>query len=179
MTDLRVISHCVVGTPCYISPELCEGKPYNQKSDIWALGCVLYELASLKRAFEAAPKIVEALLGYEIAQAACGASHVLALSSEGEVFAWGRGDNGRLGLGNQEPHSSPQLVPLPAGYEAQKVLCGIDASMILTSGHQILACGSNRYNKLCQDRTVSPGEPLPAVAAAAADQIQSYDSGKS
>ncbi|KAF6019751.1 NEK8 [Bugula neritina] len=28
----------VVGTPCYISPELCEGKPYNQKSDIgpWA-----------------------------------------------------------------------------------------------------------------------------------------------
>ncbi len=43
----------VVGTPCYISPELCEGMPYNQKSDIWALGCVLYELVSLKRAFEA------------------------------------------------------------------------------------------------------------------------------
>ncbi|CAH1244165.1 NEK8 [Branchiostoma lanceolatum] len=47
-------AYTVVGTPCYISPELCEGKPYNQKSDIWALGCVLYELASLKRAFEAA-----------------------------------------------------------------------------------------------------------------------------
>ena len=50
----RVSRRQVVGTPCYISPELCEGKPYNQKSDIWALGCVLYELASLKRAFEAA-----------------------------------------------------------------------------------------------------------------------------
>lgn len=46
-------ANSVIGTPCYISPELCEGKPYNQKSDIWALGCVLYELATLNRAFEA------------------------------------------------------------------------------------------------------------------------------
>jgi serine/threonine protein kinase len=35
-------ANTVIGTPCYISPELCEGKPYNQKSDIWALGCILY-----------------------------------------------------------------------------------------------------------------------------------------
>nr|XP_042901634.1 serine/threonine-protein kinase Nek8 isoform X4 [Parasteatoda tepidariorum] len=47
-------AYTVVGTPCYISPELCEGKPYNQKSDIWALGCVLYELMTLKRPFDAA-----------------------------------------------------------------------------------------------------------------------------
>eukprot|EP00842_Homolaphlyctis_polyrhiza_P001981 jgi/Hompol1/2784/HPOL_000376-RA len=43
----------VVGTPAYISPELCEGKPYNEKSDIWALGCVLYEIVCLKKMFSA------------------------------------------------------------------------------------------------------------------------------
>lgn len=47
-------ANTVVGTPCYISPELCEGKPYDEKSDIWALGCVLYEMASLRKAFDAA-----------------------------------------------------------------------------------------------------------------------------
>jgi NIMA (never in mitosis gene a)-related kinase len=42
----------VVGTPCYISPEICEGRMYNRKSDIWALGCILYELTALHKAFE-------------------------------------------------------------------------------------------------------------------------------
>eukprot|EP00075_Anas_platyrhynchos_P039005 XP_027328258.1 serine/threonine-protein kinase Nek8 [Anas platyrhynchos] len=321
-------AYTVVGTPCYISPELCEGKPYNQKSDIWALGCVLYELASLKRAFEAAnlpalvlkimsgtfapisdryspdlrqlilsmlnldpskrpqlneimaqaicirpllnlytdvgsvkmrrpekplapvpavthgrtggrvssppmgaaggpslpgateqlqpqfvsrflegqsgvtikhvscgdlftacltdrgiimtfgsgsngclghgnftdvsqPKIVEALLGYEMVQVACGASHVLAVSNEREVFAWGRGDNGRLGLGTLECHNSPQQVAVPPEHEAQRVICGIDSSMVLTVKNQILACGSNRCNKLGLDQIRSAEEPSP------------------
>jgi NIMA (never in mitosis gene a)-related kinase len=40
-----------VGTPYYLSPELSEGKPYNYKSDIWAIGCILYELSALKLPF--------------------------------------------------------------------------------------------------------------------------------
>eukprot|EP00939_MAST-03C_sp_MAST-3C-sp1_P000662 g662.t1 len=43
-----------VGTPYYMSPELARGEEYNEKSDIWALGCVLYEMLSLKRPYEAA-----------------------------------------------------------------------------------------------------------------------------
>ncbi|XP_073421612.1 serine/threonine-protein kinase Nek8 isoform X3 [Dendrobates tinctorius] len=107
------------------------------------------------------PKIVEALLGYEIVHVSCGASHVLAVSNEKEVFSWGRGDNGRLGLGNQESHNSPQQVVIPQEYEPQKVVCGIDSSMILTVGNQILACGSNRFNKLGLDQIVSSDEPPP------------------
>lgn len=41
----------VVGTPYYMSPEVCESKPYTFKSDVWALGCVLYELCTLQHAF--------------------------------------------------------------------------------------------------------------------------------
>ncbi|XP_065592373.1 serine/threonine-protein kinase Nek1 isoform X10 [Cyrtonyx montezumae] len=55
----RVLSSTVelartcIGTPYYLSPEICQNRPYNNKSDIWALGCVLYEMCTLKHAFEA------------------------------------------------------------------------------------------------------------------------------
>ncbi|XP_027373531.1 serine/threonine-protein kinase Nek8 isoform X2 [Bos indicus] len=105
------------------------------------------------------PTIVEALLGYEMVQVACGASHVLALSTERELFAWGRGDGGRLGLGTRESHSCPQQVPMPPGQEAQRVICGIDSSVILTVPGQALACGSNRFNKLGLDHLSLGEEP--------------------
>eukprot|EP00439_Symbiodinium_sp_Y106_P022455 s3659_g2.t1 len=42
-----------IGTPYYLSPEICLEKPYTFSSDIWALGCVLYELACLRVPFDA------------------------------------------------------------------------------------------------------------------------------
>ena len=42
----------VIGTPYYLSPEICKEKPYNEKSDIWALGCILYELCTFKHPFD-------------------------------------------------------------------------------------------------------------------------------
>ncbi|CAN9510879.1 unnamed protein product [Ophioblennius macclurei] len=108
------------------------------------------------------PKIVEALLGYELVQVSCGASHVLAVTNEREVFAWGRGDNGRLGQGTQDTHNCPQQVSLPPEAEAQRVECGVDCSMIISTRRAILACGSNRFNKLGLDRIAGGEEPGPA-----------------
>ena len=43
----------IIGTPYYLSPELCEEQPYNDNSDVWALGCILYELCTYKHPFTA------------------------------------------------------------------------------------------------------------------------------
>jgi NIMA (never in mitosis gene a)-related kinase 2 len=46
-----------VGTPYYMSPEIISSLPYTQASDIWALGCVLYELMSHSPPFTAKTQI--------------------------------------------------------------------------------------------------------------------------
>jgi NIMA (never in mitosis gene a)-related kinase len=41
-----------IGTPYYMSPEIMNNKKYNSKTDIWSLGCILFELICLKLPFE-------------------------------------------------------------------------------------------------------------------------------
>ncbi|KAJ1622069.1 kinase-like domain-containing protein [Pavlovales sp. CCMP2436] len=41
----------VCGTPFYLSPEMVSGKPYTAATDVWSLGCILWELITLRRPF--------------------------------------------------------------------------------------------------------------------------------
>ncbi|XP_076036493.1 uncharacterized protein LOC143022246 [Oratosquilla oratoria] len=52
-SDASFATTCV-GTPFYMSPEVVDGREYNEKSDIWSLGCLIYELCALHPPFQGA-----------------------------------------------------------------------------------------------------------------------------
>lgn len=47
------LGYTQTGTPYYASPEVWKDQPYDNKSDIWSLGCVLYEMITLRPPFRA------------------------------------------------------------------------------------------------------------------------------
>ncbi|MED6276814.1 hypothetical protein CHARACLAT_006780 [Characodon lateralis] len=53
LNSSKAYAYTYVGTPYYVAPEIWDNKPYNNKSDVWSLGCVLYELCTLRHPFQA------------------------------------------------------------------------------------------------------------------------------
>ena len=48
----KFLQNSQIGTPTYSSPEVWQNKPYSYKSDLWSVGCIIYEMCCLRPPFK-------------------------------------------------------------------------------------------------------------------------------
>jgi alpha-tubulin suppressor-like RCC1 family protein len=116
--------------------------------------------------------------GTTVTAIAGGAYHSLALTSTGQVLAWGRNAYGELGNGSTANSSTPVAVSLPSGATVTAIAGGYYHSLALTSTGQVLAWGYNANGELGNGTTTNSSTPvvvssLPAVVAIAGGQDHS------
>ena len=139
------------------------------------------------------PKKVEVFNDLKVLQVDCGDAHVVALADDGEVYTWGCGQYGRLGLGTEDDVAVPEPMPLPPNCnEIIAIKCGLDNTLILTKQGHVVGCGSNQFNKMAFSNRVSVHgrnvqksnrqdfrtSPLP-IRALKAYKIVAVDAGRS
>lgn len=94
------------------------------------------------------PAYVDALRGIGVRQIACGSGHTVVLSAEGEVYTWGRGDDGRLGHGDNGWKYVPRITRSLAGQVVTQVTCGSYHTAAVTGNGDLYTWGGGMYGKL-------------------------------
>ncbi|XP_048453850.1 E3 ubiquitin-protein ligase HERC2 [Rhincodon typus] len=100
------------------------------------------------------PKMIAALSGKQVGKhvvhVACGSTYSAAITSDGELYTWGRGNYGRLGHGSSEDQTTPILVTGLKGLKIIDVACGSgDAqTLAVAENGQVWSWGDGDYGKL-------------------------------
>ncbi|RVE74076.1 hypothetical protein OJAV_G00037550 [Oryzias javanicus] len=88
--------------------------------------------------------------GKQVVEIACGSTYSAAITADGELYTWGRGNYGRLGHGSSEDVTTPMLVTALKGQKVVDVACGSgDAqTLAVTENGQVWSWGDGDYGKL-------------------------------
>lgn len=79
------------------------------------------------------PRVVLQGRGGGIIMVACGTAHTAALSANGDLYTWGKHDDGRLGYDTSADQTTPRVVDVLVGRKVQQVVCGVyDTAAIVT-----------------------------------------------
>merc|ERR1712093_485004 len=110
------------------------------------------------------PHLVESLGEISLDTVVCGADHVLAMTSTGEVLSWGRSDCGQAGHGEFRHESLPRPLEALAKRKIRAVFCGSSHSIALTETGEIFAWGSDNSGQLGIGAMKRINVPRPVTA---------------
>ncbi|XP_057522246.1 ultraviolet-B receptor UVR8-like isoform X1 [Amaranthus tricolor] len=134
----------------------------EEDGTLWAWGNNEYgQLGTGDTQPRSQPIRVQGLSGLTLVDIAAGGWHSTALTNEGEVYGWGRGEHGRLGFGDDKSSKMlPQQVQLLAGEDVIQVSCGGTHSVALTRDGRMFSFGRGDHGRLGFGRKVTTGHPM-------------------
>lgn len=94
------------------------------------------------------PKQVASLCNIKIKMVACGDSHTMVVTGDGEVFSFGRNQNGQLGLGSRIDSMVPTKIGDLSGHSVESVACGAEHTVACTAAGKTFAWGWGLYGNL-------------------------------
>ena len=127
--DARLVPTCVAAL---VEPNFCQvacGQSLTvaltTTGHVFTMGSPVFGQLGIPQADGKLPSRVEGkLMKNFVEEIACGAYHVAVLTSRTEVYTWGKGANGRLGLGDTEDKLSPTLVEALRDKQVKSIVCG-------------------------------------------------------
>ena len=144
---LRYILPSAVGPVVYVAAGCSHTYVISSSTAVFGCGSNDRGQLALPQTGDSAPKCprwmqCSSFLRLKITQIACGESHTMALSTDGELFAWGSGDGGRLGQGDVRSRIAPAQVSFFRGRSANaddgsagsvgSISCGYHHSLAVT-----------------------------------------------
>lgn len=94
------------------------------------------------------PRQVGVLADRAVAQVACGKGHTLALTDKGDVYSWGCGDSGQLGLGRPQPNFVPRYVSALQGTPVAMIATGAAHAAVLSVYGRVYTWGEGICGQL-------------------------------
>ena len=141
----KQVSSLIGKSCCQVALGVCHSLALTVRGTIWSWGGFLYTGHDESDDIETARELdAEKLKGHVIVEICAGRFHSLALSSTGEVFSWGSGSLGRLGLASSADQAVPEQIPTLHGWmkESSRALeAQSQKGRQLESQVQVLACG--------------------------------------
>ncbi|XP_009361965.2 PH, RCC1 and FYVE domains-containing protein 1-like isoform X4 [Pyrus x bretschneideri] len=127
--EARLVPTCVASL---VEPNFCKvacGQSLTvaltTTGHVYTMGSPVFGQLGVPKADGKLPRRVEGkLMKSFVEEIACGANHVAVLTSRTEVYTWGKGANGRLGLRDTEDKFSPTLVEALKDKQVKSIVCG-------------------------------------------------------
>ncbi|GMY26079.1 ultraviolet-B receptor UVR8 isoform X2 [Fagus crenata] len=126
-----------------------EEQEQEQVQKIWSWGAGTDgQLCTGRLQDEHLPQLLHHLHLPSISLLACGGAHVIALTSGGKVFTWGRGTSGQLGHGDMVNTLYPKVVSSLEDYFITHVSAGWNHSGFVSDGGCVFTCGDGSFGQL-------------------------------